>query len=60
MKIEHDQDREEMEEHFRTRLQQVKEEFANEITDATDTLKAKHKKEIGELSLILMERFKQF
>jgi hypothetical protein len=36
-----------MEESFTKRILQVQEEFSRELTDSTDALRKKHKKELG-------------
>lgn len=46
LKADHEKDKEEMEGKFMERIQQVKEEFATEITNAKEELMMKHKKEL--------------
>lgn len=47
MEKDRERDREEMEEQFMERLQSVKDEFAQELTNATQELEAKHKRMLG-------------
>lgn len=48
IKGEHKREKEQIKASFYRSLEQIKEEFANEITLTTETLQAKHKKEMGE------------
>lgn len=48
IKEEHKREKEQIKASFYRSLEQIKEEFANEITLTTETLQAKHKKEMGE------------
>lgn len=47
IKDEHKREKEQIKASFYRSLEQIKEEFANEITLATEALQAKHKKEMG-------------
>lgn len=53
LKNEYKREKEEIKASFYKSLEQIKEEFANEITITTETLTVKHKKELG-LFLILI------
>ncbi|XP_055594060.1 uncharacterized protein LOC129745170 isoform X2 [Uranotaenia lowii] len=46
LKDQHEKEKTDMEQHFSLRLQQIQEEFARELSDATELLKASHKKEL--------------
>lgn len=48
IKEEHKREKEQIKASFYRSLEQIKEEFANEITLTTETMQAKHKKEMGE------------
>lgn len=48
IKEEHNREKEQIKASFYRSLEQIKEEFANEITLTTETMQAKHKKEMGE------------
>ena len=52
MKEEYNREKEEIKAKFFESLHQIKEEFAIEITDTTETLNSTHKKRLGEWSLI--------
>lgn len=47
MRQEHEQDKQDMEERFRERLEQVTEEFARELTNNREEITVRHKKELG-------------
>lgn len=47
LKNEYKREKEEIKASFYKSLEQIKEEFANEITITTETLTVKHKKELG-------------
>jgi F0F1-type ATP synthase membrane subunit b/b' len=47
IKDEHKREKEQIKASFYRSLEQIKEEFANEITLTTETMQAKHKKEMG-------------
>jgi hypothetical protein len=47
IKGEHKREKEQIKTSFYRSLEQIKEEFANEITLTTETLQAKHKRELG-------------
>lgn len=42
-----EKEKQDMEQHFSFRIQQVQEEFARELADTTEMLKLTHKKELG-------------
>ncbi|XP_049289720.1 uncharacterized protein LOC125767312 isoform X1 [Anopheles funestus] len=46
LKLQFEQSKKELEEHFSDRIQQVQEEFAREISDTTELMKTAHKKEL--------------
>lgn len=54
IKEEHKREKEQIKASFYRSLEQIKEEFANEITLTTETMQAKHKKEMGEESRITL------
>jgi len=56
IKAEHKREKEQIKASFYRSLEQIKEEFANEITLATETLQAKHKKEMG-MNLYFLRTF---
>lgn len=47
IRAEHKREKEQIKASFYRSLEQIKEEFANEITLTTETLQAKHKREMG-------------
>jgi hypothetical protein len=47
MKAEHKREKDQIKASFYNSLEQIKEEFANEITLTTETLQAKHKRDLG-------------
>jgi hypothetical protein len=47
IKGEHKREKEQIKASFYRSLEQIKEEFANEITLTSETLQAKHKRELG-------------
>jgi hypothetical protein len=47
IKGEHKREKEQIKGSFYRSLEQIKEEFANEITLTSETLQAKHKRELG-------------
>lgn len=47
LKQEYAKEKQEMETSFKTRLENVQEEFARELTDTTEILKSSHKRELG-------------
>lgn len=47
IKVQHENDKHEMEEKFRERLYQVSEEFSAELTTNKEELQARHKKQLG-------------
>lgn len=49
IKVQHENDKHEMEEKFRERLYQVSEEFSAELTTNKEELQARHKKQLGKL-----------
>lgn len=50
IKGEHKREKEQIKASFYRSLEQIKEEFANEITLTTETLQAKHKREMGKFT----------
>ncbi|XP_058054042.1 uncharacterized protein LOC131205801 [Anopheles bellator] len=46
LKRQFEQEKQDLEKHFGARIQQVQEEFAREISDATEIMKSTHKKEL--------------
>jgi F0F1-type ATP synthase membrane subunit b/b' len=56
IKDEHKREKEQIKASFYRSLEQIKEEFANEITLATETLQAKHKKEMGKDNMRVYEK----
>ncbi|XP_058838317.1 putative leucine-rich repeat-containing protein DDB_G0290503 isoform X2 [Topomyia yanbarensis] len=46
LKVQHEKEKEDMEQHFSLRIQQVQEEFARELSDTTELLKVNHKREL--------------
>lgn len=53
IKGEHKREKEQIKASFYRSLEQIKEEFANEITLTTETLQAKHKKDMGMIFFFL-------
>lgn len=49
MRLEHDAERQEMEQRFRERLLHVTEEFATELTNNKEELLVRHKKQMGKI-----------
>lgn len=47
MKAEHKREKDQIKASFYNSLEQIKEEFANEITLTTETMQGKHKRDLG-------------
>lgn len=58
IKMEHKREKEQIKASFYRSLEEIKQEFANEITLTTETMQAKHKKEMGEESITLIINYK--